>query len=88
MLEIQESEREQAKTTLQEETEKQIKKEKNKKKKLAKKVKAKENQGKEMLKTKSNTKIKRFDDNLESLFSEVGLDIQDFVIYKATFIRL
>merc|ERR1712240_234929 len=79
---IQESKREQAKTTLQEETERQIKKKKNKKKKLAKKVK-KEKQGKEMLKTKSNTKIKKPDDNLESLFSEVGLDIQDHVIYKA-----
>merc|ERR1712240_895451 len=82
MLEIQDNQREQSKTTLQEETERQIKKEKNKKK-LAKKAKAKEKQGKERLQAKSNTKIKRLDDNLESLFSEVGLDIQDHVIYKA-----
>merc|ERR1712240_617450 len=82
MLEIQDNQREQSKTTLQEETERQIKKEKNKKK-LAKKAKAKEKQGKERLQAKSNTKIKRLDDNLESLFSEVGLDIQDYVIYKA-----
>merc|ERR1712240_408620 len=85
MLEIQEIKREYAKTTLQEETERrrQIKMEKKKKKKLAKKATSKERQGKEMLKTNSNTKIKRLDDQFESLFNEVGLDIQDFTIYKA-----
>merc|ERR1712240_307859 len=82
MLEIQDNQREQSKTTLQEETERQIKKEKNKKK-LAKKAKAKEKQGNARPQANTNTKIESLNNNLESVFREAGLDIQEWIIYKA-----
>ena len=71
-LEIQENQREQAKATLQEEADRQIKKEKNKKK-AVKKAKAKERQGNAKPQANSNTKIESLNNNLESVFMELNL---------------
>ena len=82
MLEIQENQREQAKAALQEEADRQTKKETNKKK-AVKKAKAKEKQGNAEPQANTNTKLESLNNNLESMFMEAGLNIQDWIIYKA-----
>ena len=60
----------------------QISTEQKKKKKNAKKEKSKVIQEKELKITDSNVKVKQIDEKFQILFEEVGLDINNYRIYK------